>query len=118
VKSGNSVTATVFTSYSVCRQGPSVSLHSSNPSIANVPSSVNIAAGQKLAPFVITTAHVRAHTSVTISASVQQHHEKQASNGHPLNRGGELDQPPLNEFTISAEEILGASGQRDRTLKR
>jgi uncharacterized protein (TIGR03790 family) len=66
---GHSVTATVSTSYPVCSQGLSVSLQSSNPGVASVPSAIAITGGQKSAAFVITTMPVSMTTSVNISAT-------------------------------------------------
>ena len=69
VKGGNLVTATVSISYPACAQGLSVSLLSANPSVASVPPSVTVAAGQKSTTFVITTYHVSTTATVNISAT-------------------------------------------------
>ena len=69
VRGGTPVTATVHVSNPACSSGISVTLQSSNPSVARVPATVTISGGKKLASFTITTFSVITPTSVTISAT-------------------------------------------------
>ena len=68
VAGGNSCTGTVTVSGPAPSGGAQVSLSSNNPGVANVPSSVTIAAGATSATFNISTATVSASTAATISA--------------------------------------------------
>jgi uncharacterized protein (TIGR03790 family) len=69
VKGGIPVTATVSLSYPACSSGQPITLQSANPSVASVPGSITVAAGQKSASFTITTFTVTTTTSVTVSAT-------------------------------------------------
>jgi hypothetical protein len=66
VRGGNSVTGRVTLSST---RGAAVTLTSSNPAVAWVPSTVNVAAGSSSASFTVRTARVRTTTSVTITAT-------------------------------------------------
>jgi uncharacterized protein (TIGR03790 family) len=69
VKGGTPVTGTVTVSNPACSLGLSVSLQSSDPSVASVPPSVVVPAGQKSTTFTITTYPVTTTASVTITAT-------------------------------------------------
>jgi hypothetical protein len=69
VKGGTPVTATVYVSNPACSSGISVTLQSSNTSVASVPATVTVAGGQRSATFTITTFTVTTTTSVNISAT-------------------------------------------------
>jgi hypothetical protein len=66
---GNSSTGTVTLSGNAPSGGASVSLESSNTSVATVPSSVPVAEGSKSVPFPVSTSTVSTSTNVTITAS-------------------------------------------------
>lgn len=69
VRGGTPVAARVYLVVPACSAGQPVTLSSSNPSVASVPASVVVPAGQTSAPFTITTSTVNTSTSVTISGT-------------------------------------------------
>jgi hypothetical protein len=69
VTGGNSSTGTVTLSGAAPSGGAIVTLSSSNPTAARVPSSVTVAAGATSATFAVSTSAVAASTTVTISAA-------------------------------------------------
>jgi len=69
VTGGNSSTGTVMLSGPAPTSGATVTLSSSNTTVANVPSSVTVAAGATSASFTVSTSAVAASTTVTISAT-------------------------------------------------
>ena len=69
VAGGTPATGTVSLTLLALSGGSVVSLSSSNPTLATVPSSVTVAAGQSGAVFTITTAVVTTSTPVTITAT-------------------------------------------------
>ena len=69
VRGGTPVTATVYVSNPACSSGISVTLQSSNRSVASVPATVTVAGGQRAATFRITTLNVTTNTTVNISAT-------------------------------------------------
>jgi hypothetical protein len=71
VVGGNPTTAnTVALTSAAPPSGAIITLTSSNPSVATVPSSITVAGGSAVSqPFTITTASIRALTDVTVSAS-------------------------------------------------
>ena len=66
VRGGSSVTGRITLSATT---GAVVSLSSSNPAVASVPSTVNVPAGSSSASFTVRTYKVRANTAVTITAT-------------------------------------------------
>jgi hypothetical protein len=69
IRGGGSVTGTVTLSAPAPANGATVSLSSSNSSVASLPASVVIAAGVTSGSFTISTAGVRRNTSVAIGAT-------------------------------------------------
>jgi hypothetical protein len=69
VKGGTGSTGTVTLSAAAPANGAVVTLASSNPTTATVPSAVTVAAGATTATFTVTTTTVTANTSVAIFAS-------------------------------------------------
>jgi len=69
VKGGDSSTGTVTLSAPAPSGGTTVTLSTSNTSVATVPSSVTVAAGATSANFRVRTQQVRSNASVTISAT-------------------------------------------------
>lgn len=70
VRLGATVTGTISISGAAPPAGQVVTLSSSNPAVAQVPSTIKIAAGANSAAFPITTTTVTARTAVVISATV------------------------------------------------
>jgi hypothetical protein len=68
VRGGTNATGTVFLSSPAPAGGISVTLATSNLSVASVPGVVNVPGGQTLANFTVTTFPVGTNTSVTITA--------------------------------------------------
>lgn len=69
VAGGNPAVGTVTMAAATPAGGANVLLSSSNPSVVQVPSSVNVAAGAASANFALTTSAVSATTAVTVTAS-------------------------------------------------
>lgn len=69
VQGGGSYTATVLLNSPAPAGGTTVTLTSSNPAVASVPSSLSILAGSLSATFTVTTAAVGTNTSVILSAT-------------------------------------------------
>ena len=69
VSGGNNSTGTVTLTGAAPSGGASVTLSSSNTSVATVPSSVTVQAGQTSASFTVRTQRVSSNTNVTISAT-------------------------------------------------
>jgi uncharacterized repeat protein (TIGR03803 family) len=69
VSGGNNSTGTVTLTGAAPSGGASVTLSSSNTSVATVPSSVTVSAGQTSASFTVRTQRVSSNTNVTISAT-------------------------------------------------
>jgi uncharacterized repeat protein (TIGR03803 family) len=69
VSGGNNSTGTVTLTGPAPSGGASVSLSSSNTSVATVPSSVTVQSGQSSATFTVRTQRVSSNTNVTISAT-------------------------------------------------
>jgi uncharacterized repeat protein (TIGR03803 family) len=70
VTGGNNSTGTVTLSSAAPSGGSTVSLSSSNTSVATVPSSVIVSSGQTSANFTVTTTSVTTNTNVTITATL------------------------------------------------
>jgi uncharacterized repeat protein (TIGR03803 family) len=69
VSGGNNSTGTVTLSAAAPSGGATVSLSSSNTSVATVPSSVTVSSGQTSANFTVRTQRVSSNTNVTISGT-------------------------------------------------
>jgi hypothetical protein len=69
VSGGNNSTGTVTLTGAAPSGGASVTLSSSNTSVAMVPSSVTVQSGQTSATFTVRTQRVFSNTNVTISAT-------------------------------------------------
>jgi hypothetical protein len=106
---GSTVTGTVTLTGAAQAAGAGVSLSSSSPSVAGVPTSVNVAAGATSATFNITTSAVAANTAVTVTATY---------NGVTRNATLTVTPPPsLQSISLSPSSVVGGnSAQATITL--
>jgi len=83
--------------------GATVSLSSSNPSVASVPSSVTVASDQTSAGFTAATANVTASTTVTITASMGSSSASATLTVNPV----PATVPALQSVTVSPGSVSG-----------
>jgi len=88
-KGGNQVTGTVMLSSGAPAGGIVISLKSSDPSIATVPTSVTVPAGSNKAHFTVSTGQVLLPTTVNLSATYKTVTETQELTVSPI------DTPPI-----------------------
>ena len=83
--------------------GATISLSSSNPSVASVPSSVTASSGQTSANFTVSTASVTASTTVTITATLGSSSASATLTVNPV----PATVPALQSVTISPGSVSG-----------
>ncbi len=103
VTGGSSSTGTVTLS-AAPSGGATVSLTSSDPSVASVPSSVTVNAGSTSATFPVTTSTVTTQTSVTITASYNN-----SSASATLTVNPATSSPTVSSVTLSPSSVTGGS---------
>jgi thermitase len=104
VVGGNSATGTVTLTAPAGSGGFTVQLSSSNSSVASVPSSVTVPAGQTSASFTITTYQGSSTTSLTITASAGGVTRSASLTVNPPSSG-----VTLQSLTISPTSVTGGS---------
>jgi hypothetical protein len=98
---GNSSTGTVTLSAPAAASGASVSLSSSNPSVAGLPATVGVAAGDTSATFSVTTSAVATNTAVTVTATYS---------GVTRTASLTVTPPPsLQSLTLSPASVVGGN---------
>ncbi|MEJ5295120.1 MAG: S8 family serine peptidase [Fimbriimonadales bacterium] len=104
VVGGNSSTGTVTLTAAAPSGGFTVQLSSSNPSVASVPGSITVPAGQSSASFTIATQQVSSTTQVTITASAGS-----VSRQATLTINPPSGSVSLESLTISPTSVWGGS---------
>ncbi len=103
---GSSSQGTVYISSAAPSGGSSVSLSSSNTSVANVPASVTVAAGATSATFTVTTKSVTTSTSVNITGSLGG-----VSRSASLNVTS-ASAPTLSSISVNPASVMGGSASQ------
>ena len=106
VTGGNNSTGTVTLSSAAPSGGSTVSLSSSNTSVATVPSSVTVSSGQTSANFTVSTSTVTTNTNVTITATLGSSSKQATLTVTPASS------PTVSSVTLNPSSVTGGSSSQ------